>query len=156
MGASPFYVLNARGTLKSRRKVSLSLPILMWDTSVHQKSGQPGEVTAGIPRTWFMIPPSGAKSRRSPVGDWEMGHFPKKSRAGVIRGRGAWMLGRRKQQIPILQFFHFSCTGDPGEKKKISFLLVSPSRLQNGSQALAGVYLQHQHTSLFFLAAMIP
>lgn len=44
------------------------------------------------------------------------------------------MLGRRKQQIPITPFsFDFSCTGDPGGKKKNLMLagvsLSPPERL---------------------------
>lgn len=50
------------------------------------------------------------------------------------------MLGRRKQQIPILQFFHFSCTGDPGEKKKNLILagvsLSPPERLAGLGRSL--------------------
>lgn len=52
----------------------------------------------------------------SPAGDWGMGHFPKKNRAGVIRGRGAWILGRHKQQISIPLFsFDFSALVTQGK-----------------------------------------
>lgn len=118
------------------------------------QSGRPVEWTSVIGQTWVMAPPSGAERCIPGLWHFEMPIPQRKIRLVLSEEEelGCWAGINNRYPFPCSPLITLALATQ--EKSLTCWCLPCASRV--AGRPLAWVYLQHQHTSLFFLAILIP